>query len=189
MLGLLKIGYTEREVMERAAEISAATGVPEPYLVEAFFASTNPATDEAQVHTLLGDFRIGPRKEFFRVGLQQAMDVVYQVCGILPHYCRDGLVYEAPHERVARKAAEAAEQRAQEEAAHKAREEAERRAQEEAAGRARETAERQVSFKAAPTVEAGTRVRCQRCWVATYYQYSPPPQKCDNCGGLLVTIS
>jgi hypothetical protein len=32
MPGLLKIGYTERDVTERAAEISAATGVPEPYL-------------------------------------------------------------------------------------------------------------------------------------------------------------
>ena len=88
----------------RVAEISAATGVPEPYIVEAFFTSANPAADEEQVHTLLGEFR-GTRKEFFRVDLQQALDVVYQVCGSQPRYCRAGLDYQTPDGRAATKAA------------------------------------------------------------------------------------
>ena len=34
--GLLKIGYTERSVKDRAAEVSSGTGIPEPFVVGHF---------------------------------------------------------------------------------------------------------------------------------------------------------
>ena len=37
MPGLVKIGFTERDVFERAKELGAVTGVPAPYVVEAYF--------------------------------------------------------------------------------------------------------------------------------------------------------
>lgn len=115
MPGLYKIGYTERDVAERAAELSAATGVPEPYIVEAFFPSEAPATDEAEIHSSLRDFR-GTRKEFFRVDLQRALDAIYKVCGRSPRYCRPELHYEIPDERAAREVRERAQQKAEAEA-------------------------------------------------------------------------
>ena len=42
MPGLLKIGYTERDVKTRANEISNATGVPEPYIIEAYYGLQSP---------------------------------------------------------------------------------------------------------------------------------------------------
>lgn len=129
MPGLYKIGYTERDVAERAAELSAATGVPEPYIVEAFFSSEAPAVDEAEIHSSLSDFR-RTRKEFFRVDLQIALDAIYKICGRSPRYCRPERPYEIPDERAAREARERAQQKVEEEAERtKARGEAEQEAE------------------------------------------------------------
>lgn len=113
MQGLLKIGQTERTVEERAAEISAHEGVPVPFVVEAYFASSNPAADEALVHARLAHCR-QPRREFFSIELQQALDTVHQVCGRPPRYCRPGLHYQIPAARAAQQANAEAAQRAQE---------------------------------------------------------------------------
>src|SRR5579864_8404939 len=50
MPGLLKIGFTERNVEARAKELSSATGVPAGYDVEAVFPATDAAAAEAAIH-------------------------------------------------------------------------------------------------------------------------------------------
>jgi len=49
ILDLFKIGFTEQDPIRRAAEISRGTGVPEPYIVEAFFPSSTPAESKGSV--------------------------------------------------------------------------------------------------------------------------------------------
>ncbi|MBI3457977.1 MAG: GIY-YIG nuclease family protein [Candidatus Rokubacteria bacterium] len=96
MPGLVKIGFTERDVFERAKELCAATGVPAPYVVEAYFPTRN-ASDEAAVHQALVDNRV-PDREFFRVGLEDALTKVSQICGFRALFLREGLRPTRPNE-------------------------------------------------------------------------------------------
>lgn len=88
MPGLVKIGFTERDVFERAKELSAATGVPAPYVVEAYFPARN-ASDEAAIHQALVDNRV-PDREFFKVPVEDALAKVSQVCGFRALFLREG---------------------------------------------------------------------------------------------------
>lgn len=87
MKGLLKIGLSTRPVLERSAELSAATGVPSSFEVEAYFVSNEPEEHEKQIHEALREFRV-KGKEFFEVPLARALDVVRSVCGKSPIYTR-----------------------------------------------------------------------------------------------------
>ena len=58
MPGLLKIGYTEREVEERIKELDSETGVPSPFILEAYCTSKNPRDDESRIHKSLSIYRI-----------------------------------------------------------------------------------------------------------------------------------
>jgi ribosomal protein S27E len=94
MPGLVKIGFTERDVFERAKELRAATGVPAPYLVEAYFPARN-ASDEAAVHQALVDNRV-PDREFFNVDLEDTLTKVSQICGFPALFLREGLRPRTP---------------------------------------------------------------------------------------------
>ncbi len=99
MPGLLKIGCTtERAVEERAAKRSNETGTPEPFVVEAYFASPNPVRDEHAVHESLKQYRRS-NKEFFEVDLDQCLQMLYQVVGRRPCYVRAGRTFEIPEEQ------------------------------------------------------------------------------------------
>jgi len=78
MPGLLKIGCTSRPVNERVQELNGATGVPEPFVVDAYFESSSPEQHEAQIHRRLAAQRV-KGKEFFEVDLASALRVVQEV--------------------------------------------------------------------------------------------------------------
>jgi len=80
MPGLVKIGVTTRPVSERVADLDAATGVPERFVVAAYFESSDPAAHERSVHSEFGRFRVKGR-EFFRVGVDEAVRVMQRVTG------------------------------------------------------------------------------------------------------------
>ena len=67
MQGMVKVGKTTRSPAERAAELSAATGLPTPFIVvyEQLFEDCTEA--EAFVHALLASkgFRVAENREFF----------------------------------------------------------------------------------------------------------------------------
>jgi hypothetical protein len=68
MPGLVKIGMTTSDdVGLRAAQISAATGVPLPF--ECYFAAEvkDAARTERLLHQLFSENRVNPKREFFRV--------------------------------------------------------------------------------------------------------------------------
>ena len=83
MPGLLKIGLTTRPVIERAAELGAATGVAGAFRVEAYFESSDLEADEKAAHKRLARNRVRG-KEFFKVSLDEAIDVLRGVTGRIP---------------------------------------------------------------------------------------------------------
>ena len=72
MPNLLKIGQTSGSIRRRVDQLSAATGVPHPFVIEAYFVSQRPAEDEERLHAALADHR-RPGKEFFDLALDSAL--------------------------------------------------------------------------------------------------------------------
>lgn len=85
MPSLVKIGCTARPIQDRVAELSNATGVPEPFVLEAWFFSGDPQGDESRIHRELASFRLEGR-EFFEVPIETAVQIASEVCGRLPSF-------------------------------------------------------------------------------------------------------
>jgi len=83
MPNLVKIGMSRRPVEERVKELSANTGVPSPFEIQAYYPSTDPEAHEASVHQRLEQFRV-PAREFFKCDVRQALSVVRAVCNSAP---------------------------------------------------------------------------------------------------------
>lgn len=85
--GYIKIGKTTKAPEERAKELSAATGVPTPFIVayDATFADCDEA--ETRIHTLLESRGISrtPDREFFAMNLREAIAVVIEAERNLQH--------------------------------------------------------------------------------------------------------
>jgi hypothetical protein len=74
MPGLLKIGMTERTPDIRLSEANTSnTWIPMPFVLEMAKRVTNPEQKEKTLHKLLEQYteRINPRREFFRVTLEE----------------------------------------------------------------------------------------------------------------------
>ena len=95
MPGLLKIGFTERDVEQRVTELSSGTGVPGPFITEAYFATETPEEHERQIHRQMAVDRI-PGKEFFRADLQTTLRVASKICGCDPEYVRNSSLVTRP---------------------------------------------------------------------------------------------
>jgi cold shock CspA family protein len=85
MQGMVKIGRTQRDPDERARELSAATGVPTPFILvfQAYFADCIRA--EQYVHTLLESksYRVTSNREFFVVPVPEAVRAIQQAERVL----------------------------------------------------------------------------------------------------------
>jgi len=76
---LYKVGLSRRSARVRAAELSAATGVPLPFGVLVSWEVGDCGQVEKEVHRKLAAFRINPRREFFLADLSlitQTVDAV-----------------------------------------------------------------------------------------------------------------
>lgn len=73
MPGIYKVGMTTTTPEIRAREVSQGTGVPMPYEVERAFFSDNPRQDEADIHEILGEYRLNPNREFFKCDMEILM--------------------------------------------------------------------------------------------------------------------
>ncbi len=76
MPGLVKIGFSTREVEARVAELNASTSIPEPFKIEAFFPVERPLEQEAAVHAKIAGLRHAQNREFFRLNVDEAVAVV-----------------------------------------------------------------------------------------------------------------
>ena len=78
MRGLLKIGQTGATAEERAAQLSKATGVPHNFKVEFTIQCHDSKLAERVIFRQLAAYRID-KKEFFRIDLQTAKEIVTDV--------------------------------------------------------------------------------------------------------------
>jgi len=71
--GIVKIGFTSKvEASIRAAELSASTSVPLPFVVESSWLVENPSQWEARIHSRLSFCRVSRDREFFRIDVSEA---------------------------------------------------------------------------------------------------------------------
>lgn len=101
MHGLYKVGQTEGDPFVRASQLSAATGVPEPYEVEAYFPSLSPTSDETKIHQSLSGDRLNPAREFFAGAFSLISGACIETTGFEPLFkcdrlkkCGDVLKYD-----------------------------------------------------------------------------------------------
>lgn len=78
-LNLYKVGLTRRGAEIRSGELTAATGVPMPFGVLSNWKVGDCARVEKEVHFRLEQFRINPRREFFRAPLPEIVQVIQTV--------------------------------------------------------------------------------------------------------------
>jgi hypothetical protein len=76
---MVKIGRTSRDPVRRAGELTAATGVPTPFMIEGYVRSPDAARTEAAVHRMIGENRVNSRREFFRIEPDRALSIIRRV--------------------------------------------------------------------------------------------------------------
>ena len=84
--GLAKVGRTCRPPAERAAELSAATGVATPFVVAFDQAFADCCEAERLVHAVLDKrgLRVAPNREFFRGAVSEIIRVIMEIAGTSP---------------------------------------------------------------------------------------------------------
>jgi hypothetical protein len=78
MPGLVKIGRTQRTTRQRARELSAPTGVPQPFEIILELAVSNCEAAERITHQLLHEYRLNTSREFFKVTTSQAIHTMLE---------------------------------------------------------------------------------------------------------------
>ena len=81
MPGLIKVGFTTRSAEERAAELSAATAVPTPFVVAYDILVPDGAGGERRIHERLEEqgYRVTDDREFFNAPLRRIIGVMIAV--------------------------------------------------------------------------------------------------------------
>jgi len=79
MPGLLKIGRTDRSPRERIDELSAATGVPTPFILIWDEQVSDSLAAEREIHRLLEAHRISGDREFFQLDPRSAIEMLSRV--------------------------------------------------------------------------------------------------------------
>jgi len=74
--GLYKIGYTKEDPETRAKEVSRGTGIAIPFKVLWAYKCFDGEMLEYEVHKCLDKYRENPRREFFRVDLEEAKNII-----------------------------------------------------------------------------------------------------------------
>lgn len=77
---VFKIGWSMRSADHRARDLFGHTGVPERFTVEYEKQVFCPEFAEYQIHEALKDFRLNTSREFFRLQIETAIEVVDRVC-------------------------------------------------------------------------------------------------------------
>ena len=68
----IKIGLTERHVIERLKELNRATGVPTPFKVEYYTETKDCYALERAMHKYYSKKRISNQREFFKLSIWRA---------------------------------------------------------------------------------------------------------------------
>lgn len=78
--GLLKIGYTGKEIEIRRKDLSSHTGVPTPFKVEFVYKLHARGEEmERELHKYLKEYRTSNQREFFDISLKEAINAIKNV--------------------------------------------------------------------------------------------------------------
>jgi hypothetical protein len=92
MPDIIKIGASERHPQVKADELSAASGVPAPFVVAYYYGVADWAAAEALVHESLGKHRVSQDREFFAADVRVVARLIEQVAGDLGPTPHEGAV-------------------------------------------------------------------------------------------------
>ena len=81
---VFKIGQSARPPSVRVAELSSDTSVYRDFDLVYFVHVGNRDPAEGQAHSILREFRVNPRKEFFQAPIQKIVGVLDQVASQFP---------------------------------------------------------------------------------------------------------
>ena len=74
--GLLKIGSTTFGAEKRAKQLSYTTALPTPFIVVYEIYVRHYIEFEKEIHRKLDSYRVNPRREFFAVSIDKAIEVI-----------------------------------------------------------------------------------------------------------------
>lgn len=78
--GMVKIGYTGKEVEIRREALSKPSGVPTPFKIEYIYRFNGGGIAfEGEIHKYLKDFRLNNGREFFEIGIRQAKEAIKKI--------------------------------------------------------------------------------------------------------------
>ena len=78
--GMVKIGYTGKEIEIRQKALSKATGIPTPFKVEYIYRVHGRGMElEREIHSYLKEFRLNNEREFFEIGIKQAVEAIKEI--------------------------------------------------------------------------------------------------------------
>lgn len=78
-----KVGFTVKTPKERAEELSRATGVPLAYVVVHSWHHKNAREQEKLAHAALADYRVTPRREFFKAPFEELRERIEQAISLV----------------------------------------------------------------------------------------------------------
>ncbi len=76
MPGLIKIGFTERSPSQRAYELSNGTGVPEAFILLAYFELPDARDYEQSLHDVWSECRVNHSREFFELSVPSLVELI-----------------------------------------------------------------------------------------------------------------
>jgi hypothetical protein len=76
---MVKIGYTKLDPFVRASKISRGTGVPLGFEVEWAYRCYKGERIEREVHIYFSNKRVNKQREFFRVSLDEAKNIIEEI--------------------------------------------------------------------------------------------------------------
>ena len=78
--GMVKIGYTSKEIEVRRGILSKATGIPTPFKVEYIYRLQGRGMElEREIHSYLKEFRLNNEREFFEIDIKQAIEAIQKI--------------------------------------------------------------------------------------------------------------
>lgn len=78
---VFKVGETSRTPTERAQELTRSTSSLDAFLVVEYWQVPDRRRTEKEIHTRLDDYRVNPRREFFRIQYDELRRIVVDVIG------------------------------------------------------------------------------------------------------------
>jgi len=77
--GYVKIGFTKNHPEHRSRQISSSTGVPMDFKLEYVFECFDGFGLEQEVHKYLSSYRLNKKREFFKVSIKRAKEVIEEL--------------------------------------------------------------------------------------------------------------